>query len=104
MMLVKARILRGDYGVLEFERDLAERNEFVAFVIRSVVNPNLQVALDVHRGRRWIEPPSGKKDQGGKRPKKHHADGKPSTQGTEKTPPKRCLRLCVWLFSHISEY
>jgi hypothetical protein len=34
MMLVEARILRGDYRVLEIGRDLTERNDFVAFVIR----------------------------------------------------------------------
>src|SRR3974390_1097543 len=50
MVLVEARVLRGDYGVLEIGGDLAERNEFVVFVIRSVVNPGLQAALDVHRG------------------------------------------------------
>ena len=32
--------------VLEIGRDLAERNEFVAFAIRRVVNPGLQAALD----------------------------------------------------------
>jgi hypothetical protein len=50
MVLIKARVLRGDYGMLEFERDLAERNEFVVFVVRSAVYPGLQVALDVDRG------------------------------------------------------
>ena len=50
MVLVEVRVLCGDYGVLEIGRDLAERNEFVAFVIGSVVNPGLQPALDVHRG------------------------------------------------------
>jgi hypothetical protein len=49
MVLVEARVLRGDDSVLELGRDLAERNELVAFVIRSVVNPSLQVALDVDR-------------------------------------------------------
>jgi hypothetical protein len=50
MVLVEAGVLRGDYSVLEIGRDLAERNEFVAFVIWSVVYPGLQAALDVHRG------------------------------------------------------
>jgi hypothetical protein len=50
MVLVEARILRGDYCVLEIKRDLAQRNELVAFVIRSVVNPGLHATLDVHRG------------------------------------------------------
>jgi hypothetical protein len=49
MVLIKARVLRGDYGMLEFGRDLAERNEFVVFVVRSAVYPGLQVALDVDR-------------------------------------------------------
>ena len=50
VVLVEARVLLCDYGVLEIGQDLAERNEFVAFVIGSVVNPDLQPALDVHRG------------------------------------------------------
>jgi hypothetical protein len=33
MVLVEARVLRRDYSVLEIGRDLAERNEFVVFVI-----------------------------------------------------------------------
>ena len=50
MVLVEPRVLGSDYSVLEIWRDLDEWNEFVAFVVRSVVNPGLQVALDVHRG------------------------------------------------------
>jgi hypothetical protein len=50
MVLVEASVLRRDYGVLKMGRDLAEWNELVVFVIRSVVNPGLQTALDVHRG------------------------------------------------------
>ena len=50
MVLVEARVLGGDYRVLEIELDLVERNEFVAFVIGSAVNPGLQPALEVHRG------------------------------------------------------
>jgi hypothetical protein len=49
-VLVEGRVLRCDYSVLEIGQDLAERNEFVAFVIGSVVSPELQPALDVHRG------------------------------------------------------
>jgi hypothetical protein len=33
MVLVKAPVLRSDYRMLEIERDLAERNEFVTFLI-----------------------------------------------------------------------
>ena len=63
MVLVKVSVFRGDYRVLQIEGDLAERNELVAFAIRRVVNPCLQPALDMHRGCRWIDPPSGHKDQ-----------------------------------------
>jgi len=66
--------------VLEVGRDLAERNEFVAFAIRRAVNQGLQAALDMHRGCRWIDPPGGNKDQRGKRPKKRHADDKPANK------------------------
>jgi len=96
MMLVEARILRGDYRVLEIGRDLAERNEFVAFVIRRVVNPGLQAALDVHRGCRWVDPPGGRKHQRGKHPNEYHAGDKPSNKGSEETLPKRGLGVCVW--------
>jgi hypothetical protein len=48
VVLIEARILRGNYSMLEIGRDLAERNEFVAFVTGSVVNPGLQPALHVH--------------------------------------------------------
>jgi len=84
MVLVEARVLRGDYCVLEIKRDLGERNKFVALVIRSVVNPRLQAALDVHRSCRWVNPPCGQKSQRGKRPNKHRADDKPSSKGSEK--------------------
>jgi hypothetical protein len=103
MVLVEVRVLCGDYSVLEIGRDLAERNEFVAFAIRRVVNPGLQAALDVHRGCRWVDPPGGHKDQRGKRPKKHRANDKPSNKGPEEARPNRGLGACVWLFSHISE-
>ena len=72
MVLVKPRVLRRDDSVLEIWRDLAERNEFVLFLIRLVVNPGLQAALDVHRGGRWIDPPASHNDKRGKRPKGHY--------------------------------
>jgi hypothetical protein len=103
MVLVEARVLCGDYSVLEIGRNLFERNEFVAFAIRRVVNPGLQTALDVHRGRRWVDPPGGHKDKRGKRPKEHHADDKPSNKGSEEASPKRGLGVYVRHCSHISE-
>ncbi len=74
MVLVETRVLSGDYSMIEIGRDLAERNEFVAFLIRRAMNPGLQAALDVHRGRRWVDPPGGHKKQHGKRPKKQRTD------------------------------
>src|ERR1700756_1272092 len=53
-VLIEARVLRGDDSVLEIGRDLAERNECVAFVVRLAVNPSMQAALDVHSGGRWV--------------------------------------------------
>jgi hypothetical protein len=82
---------------------LAQRDKFVAFAIRRVVNPGLQAALDVHHGGRWVDPPGGHKDQRGKRPKKHHCDDKPSTQGSEEALPKRGVGERVRRCSHISE-
>jgi len=57
MVLVEARVFRGDDSMLEIGRDLAQRNEFVSFLIRRVVNPSLQAALQVHRGGWWVDPP-----------------------------------------------
>jgi hypothetical protein len=74
MVLVEARILRGKYRVLEIGRDLTERNEFIALVIRSVMNPRLQAALDVHRGCRRVDPPRGQKGQRSKRPNQRYTD------------------------------
>ena len=103
VVLVEARVLRGDYSVLEIGRDLAERNEFVALVIRPVVNPGLQAALDVHRGCRRVDPPGGHKGQRGKQPKKRHANAKPSNKGSERSLPKRRLGECIWTLRHTSE-
>jgi hypothetical protein len=82
---------------------LAQRNEFVLFVIRRVMNPGLQAALHVNCGGRWVDPPGSHKDQYSKRPKKRHSEGKPSKEGSKKAFPKRGRVECVWIFSHISE-
>jgi hypothetical protein len=74
MVLIETRVLSGDDSVLEIGRDLAERNEFVAFLIRRAMYPGLQAALDVHGGGRWVDPPGGHKKQHGKRPEKQRAD------------------------------
>jgi len=103
MVLVKPRVLGRDDSVLEIERDLAERNESVVFLIRLVVNPGLQTALDVDGGGRWVDPPEGHKGNRGKRPKCNDNDDKPLKKGPEKTFPARCPRGFAERFSHISE-
>jgi hypothetical protein len=103
MVLVKARILRGDDSVLEIGRDLFERNEIVVFAIRFVVNPGLQAALDVQGGGRRVDPPCRHKSQRGKRPKKHYSEAKPSNKGSEEALPSRGLGGRVGRCSHISE-
>jgi hypothetical protein len=83
MMLVEARVFRGNHSMLQIGRDLPQRNELVSFVIRRVVNPGLQAALHVHRGGRWVDPPVSHKHQHSKRPKKRHSGEKPSKEGSE---------------------
>src|SRR5258708_18502064 len=77
MMLVEASVFRGDDSMLEIRRDLAQRNEFVSFVIRPVVNPCLQAALHVHRRGRRVPPPGCRKEQRSNRPKKSHCTEQP---------------------------
>jgi hypothetical protein len=78
MVLVKARVFRGDDSVLKIGRYLAERNKFVAFAIRRAVSPRLQATLDLQCGGRWIDPPGRHKEQHGKQPERRHADDQPS--------------------------
>jgi hypothetical protein len=75
--------------VLEIGRDLAEGNEFVVFAIGRAVHPSLYAALEVHSGRRRVDPPGGHKEQRGERPKNHHADEKPSNHGAEEALTQR---------------
>jgi len=84
MVLVEARVLGGDHGVLQMGRDLAERKEFIAFVIRSAVSPGLQAALDVHGGGRRVDPAGGDEDEGGNRPEKREADDDPFENGSKR--------------------
>src|SRR5262249_7593249 len=103
VVLVEARVFRGDDSVLQIGRDLAERNELVVFAIWSLVKPGLQPALDVHRGRRWVDPPCSQKAHRGKRPRTHYTNDKPSEKGSKEIPPKQDIGLCVWPRSHPSE-
>jgi hypothetical protein len=89
--------------MLEIRRDLVQRNEFVSFLIRRVVNPCLQAALHVHRGGRWVDPAGSHKHQRSKRPKNRHSDEKPSNEGSQGAFPMRVARGRVWIFSHTLE-
>jgi len=84
VMLVEARVLGGDYGVLEIRRDLAERKELIVFLIWPVMNPGLQSALDLHHGGRWVDPAGYNQQQRGNRPKGQRSDDKPSKNGSER--------------------
>jgi len=75
---------------------LAQRNEFVSFVIRRVVNPGLQAAFHVHRGGWWVDPPGSYNHQHCNRPQKRHSEDKPSNKESEKSFPKQGLGVCVW--------
>ncbi len=102
MVLVEARVFRGDYSVLEIGGDLIERNEMVAFAIWGVVNPGLHAALDVHCGCRRVDPPGRNKDQRGDRPKKNQGDDKPLNSGAEGDRPKRRIGGGVGYWRHVS--
>jgi hypothetical protein len=95
MVLVEARVFRCDDRMLKIGRDLPQRNEFVSFVIRRVVNPGLQAPLHVHRGGRWVDPPGSHKDQHRNRPKKRHSDEKVSYEESDGAFPKRGLGACI---------
>src|SRR5262249_9365029 len=101
VMLIEAAVFGSDDGVLEVGRDLAERDEFVPFVIRRVVNPGLPAALHVHSGGRGVDPTSGHKNQRSERPKKRHGDDQPSNYGAKKAFAGRRLRVYVGVFSHL---
>jgi hypothetical protein len=54
----------------------------------------------VYRGCGRVDPPSGHKEQRGKRPKKHCGDDKPSDEGPQTTFAARGLAACGWSCSH----
>ena len=104
VVLVEARILGGDDRVLQIGRDLAEGDEFVVFAIGRAVHPGLHAALEVHSGRRRVDPPGGHKEQRGERPKNHHSDEEPSNHGAEEALPRRGSGDSILPCGHIPEY
>jgi hypothetical protein len=61
------------------------------------------LTLDVHCGRRRVDPPDSNKEQGGNRPNKQRADNKRPNEGSHETFLKSLLGACGWLCDHISE-
>jgi hypothetical protein len=104
MMLVEARILCGDDGVLEVGGDLAERDEFVPFLIGRRACPGLQAALGLHRGCRRVDPAQCDDEQDSQAPEKRDPDDEPSNEGSEGALPKRVLEARECLLAHIPEY
>ena len=78
MMLVEAPIFRGDDRVLKIGRDLTERDKVVALTIWRLVNPGLQVTLDMHCSGRRVYPSGIYKEQHGEHPERRQTDGKPA--------------------------
>ena len=71
-----ARILRRDDRVLKVRRDLPQGNEAVALPVGRAVDQRLEAALNVHRGRRRIDPACGDEQKHGERPERDEAEKK----------------------------
>jgi len=102
MVLVEARVLRGDDRVLQMGRDLAERKEGITFLIRFVMHPGLYAALYMHRGGRRVNPARCYQRQRGQQPKKRRIEDEPSKTRSENMLPKRRLGGDGWRCGHIS--
>ena len=110
VMLVEATVFRGDNGMLESGRDLAQRDKFASFLIGNAVNPRLNTALHVDGGGWRVDPTKSDKGKRGERPEKDYCDEKPSKEGSQIAFPDRGPngRLgrrwrCGWAFEHTSE-
>ena len=84
MVLIEALIFGGDHRMLQIGRDLAERDEFVARVIGSGVTPGLKLALDLYRGRWWVDPAAEQKGERCEQPNSHRDDGEPLNEDAQK--------------------
>ena len=80
MVLVKARIFRRHYGVLEIGRDLGERNEMVALLVGAILEPRLKLPLALYRGRGWIDPSRQQEQERGCEPEAQKNKANPSRE------------------------
>jgi hypothetical protein len=62
MVLVEARVFRGDDSVLKIGLYLTERNKFIAFAVLRALSPGLQATLDLQCGGRGIDPAGRQKE------------------------------------------
>jgi len=92
MVLVEAGIFSSDDGVLEVGRDLRERNEAIALVIRNAVDQRLEVSLHVERGCWRIDPAESDEAEDRERPRKRKGDHEPQQNGAEPDGPEQWLR------------
>jgi hypothetical protein len=103
VMLIEARIFRGNDGMLEIERDLLQRNELVSFAVRRVTHPSLEAALNMHCSRRRVDPAGSHEGQRGKQPKKGCCGRNPSKEESERDLKTSRLAVCVLVSSHSPE-
>jgi len=89
--------------MLEIGRDFAQRNEFVSFVIRLVVNPKPVSGAAVHPVVGGVDPTG--QPQGSARQSNQRSALRRETidEGSEKAFPKRGQGVYVWVFSHFQK-
>jgi len=89
--------------VLEVWRDLAQRNEFIVFVVGLAVNKRLQAAFHVHGGSRRINPFGCDEGQRGERPRGDEAEAKTEKDESDTMLPAQRPGRCVGLGGHTPE-
>jgi hypothetical protein len=90
-MLIEARVLSGNDGVLEIGGDLIERKELVMLAIRCAVDQGLEAAFDVDGGRRRVDPAESYKGHRSQQPESCHGDGDPAEREEKKSPGEEML-------------
>ena len=83
MVLVEARVLGGDDGVLEVGRDLAQWNELVVLVVGLAVNEGLEAALDVDSGGGRVDESGGDESERGGEPGGDEAEADGEKDGAD---------------------
>ena len=102
VVLVEALVFSGDDGVLQIGRDLAERDEVVAFAVGLVMYPGLQAAFDVYSAGWRVDPAESDKQEHGQQPEKSDDESKPSKRRPKEALPAQRLWKCGWACGHIS--